>query len=265
MVSSPGMTPKGDRFGIIYEGRAYSDRFYSDHLGSLYFIDNHKIIKVETPTDEIFEYGSLSEGSITSADFSNPLQILVFYREFNKVAFLDNKLAALRSQIKLSDIGIDQASLVCSSGRGGIWVFEDREERLIYFDRQLRLSHQGNILSTVTGPGLKPVYMVENQNNLFMNIPGHGIAVFDRFASYHKTIPYKGPEVFRVSGDRIIYFSQGKLVSIDVETGEEGSLPLPAGVEIKDADISRNNLILLTGNGIRIYRVKIDPHKRTFN
>ena len=245
-----------DGFEIIYKGHAPSDHFYTDHLENIYFIDKHKIFKVETSSGIISEYGSLSDGTISSADVSNPFNILLFYRDFNQVVFLDNKLAKLRSEINMSGLGIEQAILSCSSGSGGLWVFSDRDNRLVYFNHQLRNNHQSKTISSITGSSTKPVYMIENQNKLFLYIAGEGILVFDRFASYLKTVPYSGPERFQVLGDRIVYFYEGELLSLDIETFEMTSLDLPSGLKIDDVYLQSEGLFLLTGNRIKLFRLR---------
>lgn len=241
---------------MVYNGNAYSDQFYTDHLNNIYFIDKHRIYKVEPSSDKIFEYGSLSSGTISSADVSNPFQILLFYRDFNQVVFLDNKLAELRSKIDISDLGIEQAILSCSSGSGGFWVFSDRDNRLVSFNHQLRRTHQSKILSSITGSVTKPVHMVEHENKLFLNIAGEGILIFDRFASWIKTVPYSGPQRFRVLGNRIVYYFEGNLLSLDIETYEISSLDLPSGLQIDDVDLQRESIFLLTGNRIKLFRPK---------
>jgi len=245
--------PKPDGYDILYTGSAPSGQFYTDHLDNIYFIEGRKIIKIAVATSEILEYGSFSEGSIASADVSNPFQIMIFYRDFNRIAFLDNKLSLMRSAINLSDLGIEQAVLVCSSGRGGIWVFSDRDNRLIYFDQQLRSTHRSMIISSITGTSGKPVYMTEAQNQLFLYIPRKGIMVFDRFASYLTTIPYTGPERFQVIGSRIIYFSDGELLSLDIESREITGVVLPELLRIDNVSVQPERLFLLSENKIIVY------------
>ena len=236
-----------------WEINAPSDHFYTDHFENVYFVDGHKLIK-HHKNEGFLEYGSVRDGLITSADVSNPLQIMVFYRDFNRVVFLDNKLSVLRSPVNLASLGIEQAGLVCISGKGGIWVFSDYENRLVYFDEQLQSSHRSRIISSITGSAGKPVYMTESLNRLFLYIPRKGILVFDRFAAHLKTIPYSGPEKFQVIGEQIVYFSEGELLSLDIETGELNSLDLPADEKVDNARLQPGRLFVLSGNKISLYK-----------
>lgn len=250
------ITVSSGRFELIYSGHAPSDEFYTDHIDNIYFIDDHKIIKVEASSGRMLEYGSLSAGPISSADVSNPLQILVFYRDFNRLLFLNNRLSPLRSEINLSDLGIDKAILTCSSGRGGFWVFSDIDDHLVYFDQQLQKSQHSMIISSITGINAQPVFMTESQNQLYLHVPRKGILVFDRFASYLKTLPYSGPDKFRVIGGMIVYFDQRQLKRLDIDSGKVETLPMPGEVLPDYADIQPERIYILSGNRIKVYSIR---------
>lgn len=242
-------------FENIYTGSAPSDNFYTDQLDNIYFIGNHNLTRINTNSGEVLEYGSLPYGTITSADVSNPFQILIFYQNFNRIAFLNNKLGTLQSPLNLSSLGIEQAGLVCSSGKGGIWVFNERDNRLVYFDQQFQSSNRSRILAKPDS-GLSPVYMIEEQNNLYVHVPDSGILVFDRFASHIATIPYSGPERFQVIGSKIIYFYNKELFAIDTITSEITTLDLPSDITIDDAQVQPGRMYILSGDKIYLFKTR---------
>jgi hypothetical protein len=240
------------RFELIFAVQAPSGEFYTDHIDNIYFIDDHKVIKID-PFGRSFEYGSLSSGSVSSVDVSNPFQILVFYRDFNRILFLDNRLSTLRSGINISDLGIDRAILACSSGMGGFWIYSDHDNRLVYFGQQLQKSHTSMMISSITGTNVKPVYMTESRNLIYLHVPGDGILLFDRYASYVRTIPYSGPDRFRVTAGKVIYFDKGSLLAMDIASGEISSISVPAGVLPDNADIRPERIYILAGRMIYAY------------
>ncbi|TVR70100.1 MAG: hypothetical protein EA408_11705 [Marinilabiliales bacterium] len=248
-----GMDPEIE---LIASHTAPSSHFYTDHLENIYFIDGHRIIRINAATGRRVEYSPLPTSPVTSADVSNPMQLLLFYRDFNFARFLDNNLTPLRPALNFSELGIEQALLACTSGRGGLWVFSDREHRLVYFDQQLRNTHRSIIISNITGGGEKPVYMTESQNRLFLHIPRKGILVFDRYASYLRTVPYDGPVRFQVSGNRIIWFGEGGMAVMNIETGEKGKLELPGEIVADDARLQPDRLYVLSEGRIHVYRFR---------
>ena len=114
------------------------DRFSVDPLGNIYIICGQNIRKFDINLAKIGDYTNAFLGNISFADVSDPLRILIYYRELNQVVWLNNFLQELRSPVMLDDIGIDQAVLLCSSNLGGFWVFNQLNNQLQYFDKNLK-------------------------------------------------------------------------------------------------------------------------------
>jgi len=101
--------------GIIPE-KEYNyeaDFFSTDGFGNLYIIQNSEIIKISTKDDKKTVYSNFSSGKISSIDPSDPFRILVYYKDFNRILFLDKNLTEIMSPIPLDDKGIFNAISVC--------------------------------------------------------------------------------------------------------------------------------------------------------
>src|SRR6476659_8841896 len=69
------------------------DYFKADNLNNVYMIKDDELIKY-LPDGRFFRrYSNLKLGTITSVDVTNPLKILVYYRDFQQIIFLDNQLS----------------------------------------------------------------------------------------------------------------------------------------------------------------------------
>ena len=89
------------QYPLAVEVEAKADYFTSDNLGNAYLIKGHEIFKY-LPNGKLFNrYSNLMLGNITSVDATNPLKLLLFYRDFSKIQFLDNQLAENRGVISL--------------------------------------------------------------------------------------------------------------------------------------------------------------------
>ena len=65
-----------------------------DNQKSIYSLKNNILTK---NSDGItYQYNNLSLGKITNVDFQNPLQIVIFYKNFNTVVLLDNQLNEIK-------------------------------------------------------------------------------------------------------------------------------------------------------------------------
>lgn len=78
----------------------------------------------KTNSKQNFEYKNVSLGKITKVDFQNPLQIVVFYKNFNSVVLLDNQL----NEIKKIDFNLQNNSInteaVALSSQNQLWIYD---------------------------------------------------------------------------------------------------------------------------------------------
>src|SRR6478672_5274711 len=98
-----------------------NSKFTTDNLGNIFVI---------SPTNDIEKYDKNGLktatanfkvlGNITSIDASNPFEIYVFYRDQNKILYLDN-LLNLRGETDLESIGVSQCAAVARSFDNQIW------------------------------------------------------------------------------------------------------------------------------------------------
>jgi hypothetical protein len=200
---------------------------YADPMGNVYIVKDNSLKKFSSNHTQAAHYTNTFLGNIHSVDVSDPLRILLFYKDHNQIVWVDNFLSQIRSPIWLDDLGIDQVELVCSSSQGGFWAFNSLNNQLQYFDVNLQLIHESPTLNILTGPDIGPTFMIEKSRFLYLNIPGTGILAFDRFGNYSRTLPVDVPSEFQVT-DKFIYFmNEGELLSYDLRTAEFARLILP--------------------------------------
>jgi hypothetical protein len=98
-----------------------------DNQNNQYGIKNNVIIKRST-TD--FEYKNIGLGKITHIDFQNPLQIVIFYKNFNTVVLLDNQL----NELKRIDFNLNpeliQLEAVGLSAQNQLWIYDGITNRI---------------------------------------------------------------------------------------------------------------------------------------
>ena len=78
-----------------------ADKFIGvDDFENSYYINHNNLYKKTAQT--IYSYANSQLGEITSVDITNPLKILVFYRDFKTVLLLDNRLNELTTPINFT-------------------------------------------------------------------------------------------------------------------------------------------------------------------
>jgi hypothetical protein len=241
------------KWELIKQISAKADNITTDNLGNFYLIKKEEIIKYDNNGNLINTFSDKSLGPIHSVDATNFLKLLVFYKDFSKIVFLDNFLAPVGTPLQLVKIQFEQAVLASSSHNNGFWLYDQLNFELTRFNQNFTIANQSGNLMQLLQIQLKPVFLLEQNNRLFLNNPQTGILLFDIFATYSKTIPIKGLSTFQVVENLLFYVSEGKLKSYNILTLEESTMELPVP-NILNARLDKNRLFLQTDHEIFIYK-----------
>ena len=105
------------------------DRYLGfDPQQSQYAIEDNVLLK--RTKNQIVVYKNLGLGKIERVDFQNPLQLVVFYKEFNTIVLLDNQLnETKRIDLNLSPTFI-QLEAMGLSVQNKLWVFDGNSNQL---------------------------------------------------------------------------------------------------------------------------------------
>jgi hypothetical protein len=225
-----------------------------DNLGNIYTLKNTELKKFDSTGILLKTYSNKAFGNIDYIDLSNPLKILLFYKNFSQLVFLDNMLSETRSPISLIDIDIKQATLTCTSHNNGIWIYNSLNKELNWVDQNLEIKQRTGNISRALQININPNYLIEQNNTLYLNDPEIGILIFDNFGTYYKTIPIKGLKEFQVVNNKLFYLDQSYLKSFGIKTLQIDSLALPDTV-VRMAQIENNRLYLLSHKQISVYKI----------
>ncbi|WP_034061374.1 hypothetical protein [Lacinutrix jangbogonensis] len=95
--------------------------FGIDNFEAIFYTLNNSLIKKQD--NKLLKYSNLQLGTITSANSFNPLKINVFYKAFNTVTILDNRLAEIYKIDFNQTKPYKNVSHVSTGSDSTIWVF----------------------------------------------------------------------------------------------------------------------------------------------
>ncbi len=118
-----------------------------DSLGNLYYIKNEVLFKEQK--EMLWYYKNNSLGKITRVDIQNPLQLVLFYENFNTVILLDNQLnETLKINFSENTIPLQlTATGIASQNR--IWIYNNLTQQMGLFDYLKNTYHA--ITPSITG------------------------------------------------------------------------------------------------------------------
>ncbi len=208
----------GDGWKPLFTIRAKCDFFTTDNAGNSYMVKGDEIRKYNASGELLKVYSNKKSGRIASLDASNPLRILVFYKDFARIVFLDSQLSENGEGIALETMNLEQCDLACTSFNNGIWLYNRQNAELVRLNENLsRIVSTGN-LNRLLNTELHPVYLTENNGYVYMNNPAEGILVFDIYGTYYKTIAIKNIRNFQLKDEELVYFSEKKVRAYNMKT-----------------------------------------------
>lgn len=222
--------------------KAKFDFFTTDNIGNIYTVREDELIKY-LPNGKFFaRYSNLKLGSIAMVDATNPLKIVLYYRDFQQLVFLDNQLSVNSEIVSLEKLGYEQTDLVCASANNSFWIYNKQNNELHRFDENSKkITSTGN-LKQILQAELTPNFMLEHNGYLYLNSPETGIYVFDIFGAFSRVISIKALRQFQVS-ENIIYFQRDStFCSYNYTLFEEACKPLPGGAVAGSVKYSNKKL-----------------------
>lgn len=226
----------------------------TDNLGNAYVINADVISKYRDNGQFYRVYSNKKMGKITFADVSNPLKIVLFYRDFSRIIFVDNTLTENGNPLQLEDRDLELASLACTSYDNGLWLYDPVRFVLVRFNQQLQETVRITNLNQILGYAPDPDFMTEHESMLYINDPERGILKFDIFGTYLSTIPLKGLRTFQVEANSVFYSNiKGKLMAFGLKTLQTDTLTLPTKA-YEELNWWKDRIYFLSGDSLSAYR-----------
>jgi hypothetical protein len=230
--------------------------FTTDNLGNIYtFTLDNQVVKYNPEGWEQFRYPNRTLGEATLLDATNPFHLLLFFAQHQTVLTLDRTMN-VSGQFNLMQMGFQRADAVGMASDGALWVYDEASFLLKKIKADGTVVVRGNDLSLSVGQSLRPNFLLEREQTVFVNDPVVGVLVFDIFGQYRKTIPILGLTAFQVMDDQLIYVKDGQLWSFHLtallEKPFELSFELMPGAKLR---VANGWLYLLEGGVLTGHRI----------
>ncbi len=225
--------------------------FETNSMGNIFLVKDYSITQYTYQGKQIQTYSKSEYGNITSIDVSNPFRILLFYKDFNNLVFLDNRLAEISDHISLDELGITEANVVCSSATGGFWLFNTNTFQLEKYNSKLDLLQSGTKMQGIINRTESPDFLTETGNYIYLGFKNKGVYLYDFYGTFIKFIPANYKSKLKVINDYIFYNSDS-LYRYNTKSFETRAININYS-ETNSFSIEKNLIFIGDNNTIKVF------------
>ena len=242
-----------------------------DDIGNLLIASKANLIKLDLSGNFIANYSPMFPGKITSINAKDPRRILLYFKTYSYVVFLNQDLTNAGTlsfynlnrnpqpiDLEINNLGF--SSLAClDEYNDAYWVYDANTSEIVLLDQENRIDFRGDALDELMDLEPQPNFMMMEANRLFINNPSTGVYIFDENGRFVRKLALFGLKKIQVHKDMLFYASNSFFITHNLITGEETYHPLPV-LEFIDWSLNMNSsparINFLTSKGVLIYSME---------
>ena len=244
-----------NQFGQVRSIKGDIVAFTVDNLDNVYLLNSsNQLKKLDANGDSSAIFNDVKKyGQATLVDVSNPLKVLLYYRDFATIVVLD-RFFNIRNTIDLRKQEILQVRAVGQSYDNKIWVYDEMESKLKKIDEEGKLLLETPDFRQLFSKAPSPQKIFDQDQLVYVYDSAQAVFVFDYYGALKNKILISGWENVKVSGKFIFGSKDNKLYRYDIRTFRVDEWDMPAALRGSRAfNFTSSRLYALKENTIEIY------------
>ncbi len=232
--------------------------FSVDNLDNLYLINTeNQLKKINNNGDSAGVFNDVRRyGKLYSLDVTNPLKILLYYKNFSTIVALDRFLNN-RNSIDLRKQNMFRVKAVAMAYDNNLWVVDEQEFKLKKIDEQGKVLFETidwrQLFDTVPSPDC----IFDREGYVYLYDSKKGFYIFDYYGAFKNRLNFTGWSNTEVSGNTVYGFADKKLYSYRQSSLNIKEYLLPAFFgKYSTIKAINGKVYLLKKEGIDVYQVK---------
>lgn len=192
-----------------------------DNTNSIYYIKNNTLHK--KTNDKLKVYANIHLGTITSVDITNPLKIVVFFKDFNAVVILDNELNELTDSINFTSLLNKNVAYVGTATNANLWLLSNDDNSLHIWNYKTKkvdvtIPLQNDFKYEFICSNYRNIWLISKESALHYNEYGSFLEQV-AIKNLKKGIAYKNGFVYLVD-KQLIYYNANQYKNLLLENNE---------------------------------------------
>ncbi|WP_299098879.1 hypothetical protein [uncultured Winogradskyella sp.] len=224
--------------------------FGIDNYGTFYYSTENNTFNKKTK-DTIISYSNFQLGEITSANTFNPLKINLFYKDFNTVIILDNRLAEISKIDFNSNTTYKNVSFVSSGYNNTLWLFNEDFQYLELYD------YASNKTKLKTVPVQSKVLDLKSDYNYCFLLTENYLYIYNYFGSLIRKLKNTGYESLAFNEAHLVLKKEDSLFILEKNQTEILPVKHPKML-INQFLVTNETVYLYRENLLYQYQLKLD-------
>jgi len=226
-----------------------------DNLDNLYIVSSTgQIKKLNAAGDSVGVYNQAKNyGKLYTIDVSNPLKILLFYKDFSSIVILDRFLAS-QSTVDLKKYSILNPSAIGNSYDNDIWVYDEFDSKLKKIDEQGNKLLETADFRNVFSQSISPQKIFSDNRLVYLADTTNGVFVFDNYGSFKKKIPVQNWQTIAIAGNNVISTNNELITIFNSATQLQIQKKVPVFKPYFHSFITPSKLVNFSSNTIEVYQ-----------
>jgi hypothetical protein len=234
--------------------------FTVDNLGNIYLLNkDNQLKKLNANGDSLAVFNDVRRyGKIATIDATNPLKVLVYYREFTTIIELDRFLNIINTiDLRSRTLNILQAKAVGLAYDNNVWVYDEQDAKLKRIGDDGSLVDQTADFRQLFDSTPDPVVIRDQGGLVYLYDSTKGVYAFDHYGTLKAHIALPGWLDFDVIDKNIFGRDENKFYRYQLGTLDMKEEPIPAAyLGALHIRITPSVIYVLKKTGLEIYSHK---------
>lgn len=257
MQFSFAQSPAKDSFLLVKTYTGDIADVAMDNLDNLFIVSSTgQIKKLNAAGDSVGVYNEVRNyGRLYSLDVSNPLKLLLFYKDFSTLVILDRFLAN-EATLDFKRFNIFNPSAIGNSYDNKIWVFDEYDNKLKKMDEQGNKLLETADFRTVFNQSIAPQKIINDNGLVYLADTANGVFVFDNYGSFKKKIPVKNWQTIAIVNNNIISANNELITLFNSSTQLQAQQKIPFFKPYVRSFITPSKLINFSNSSVQVYQYR---------
>src|SRR5450432_501033 len=204
--------------------------FTVDNLENIYLVNNssNQLKKLNGNGDSAGVFNNVRKyGKLFSIDATNPLKLLLYYKNFATIVVLDRFLN-VRNTINLGKKNIFKVKAITTSYDNNIWLFDEGDSKLKKIDDNGEVLLETVDFRTLFDTVPSPLQITDQDGFLYLYDPNKGFYTFDYYGALKNNVPFLHWNNTEIIGKNMYGFGDTLLYQYQTSSLKLIEYPIPA-------------------------------------